>query len=1402
MAWPLIRIDLDERSRDFQRIALQPGFPVLDRFGANTSVLRQWLGRFAAEAQWDEQTVRFLWRDDEDNSPPSDAHPATMTDLREPLKAELAELQDRLKKVAPKSPNDRVLLGIMQQRLERALSTDASQSEVLFKVRVRGRWRLVWCWGYDRRHSKSANLTVCTNEPCRLAFFDDAETRHRCPRCKKKVKSGSLLRSVATLVFLALVVAGGGYLAWDRAGRPGFGTATQSVQGVVVDAVTNRPIGGAAIRLSSDPQSVVNSDPRGEFEFSFKDRGPGKLQVSAPGYQTEAWEPPREKRADARQKIALRGDSDVVGLVVEAGTDRPIPFPTIRATASEHQGTGDDVGLFLLPGMPSGTREFEVSADGFQPLRVTQELKPGRSPDLLIALTGAATLHGTVVDAYNKQPVAGASIKIVGLPGESTSDEKGIFQRKDLPGRSCQIEVSAAGYFTREFERPLAPTGESTLRFLLRPELTSFNGIVSDSSNTPIGSAKVQIEGMDIPAVSSADGQFQLAGVRRGTHKTVLSADGYPPRMVDVTVPTPDGKPARLVLAGGERLVGTVTDAGGKSPVKNAEIRLANGRWKTNTDDQGKFEITELPKGTLPLEVIGRGYRAAQLEVRTDGGETSVAIELRGSTVLSGTVTSAFDQRPIEGAEVALEGTTITRTTDVEGRFRFEDVVAGTAKVSVAANGYRTAMETRETEPDQEATLPVTLHGAATLTGKVVSAETGEPIQGAEITTADTDRKLTTNDTGEFSQSDWPARMVHLSVAAPGFSPETLDHDLSTPDAPAPTIRLKPPRSVGGRVVDARSDKPIAGARVTLSGGSPPVETDEQGRFQATAPRADSYEFSVAASGYPPQTFIERVKSGPNATDAEETQFKLALKHDSDEKPPAEPLTTDGTTPPPSAADQFGPNPRAARDPLDVEFFGIHTRAANVSFVVDCSGSMSGTRLERTKLELLKSVLNLNPKQMFYVAFFDDKPYYMFKAAKSPVIASPLNKVRTYKWMKTVDGGGGTIPEPALEFVSTMNPQSIFLLSDGQFDPLSESLYDEFKQKKIQVNTIAFEDESGRQELEGIAERTHGTYRFVPEAPIPKLYEISLVTQLYDELLEQWLDPKTSAADAGDAHDALVEFCNGEDFGPKRNAGEADRRSARDDWRKWWVEHKLTPEIQDQDDEQLKKNLGNKNFWWRWASLAVLDQKGITDGATFLPKVRDPESGIQQAARRALARLAVDEDHGPPEGAGTVAVRNAYDKWSEWWRREKYIDNLKKKPDDSLIHDFDSPDVKTRRAAVQAAADRGRFTQPNPLIERLSDPDQAVRQSAYDALVKTAGQDVGPGDCSDRSRCESAAKEWHNVFNARAEKAAEKTLRLAESFEKNNRSDTAVEWYQRVIERYPNSEAAKTAASRLKALGP
>ncbi|CAN5392054.1 hypothetical protein BH23BAC3_BH23BAC3_17370 [soil metagenome] len=75
---------------------------------------------------------------------------------------------------------------------------------------------------------------------------------------------------------------------------------------------------------------------------------------------------------------------------------------------------------------------------------------------------------------------------------------------------------------------------------------------------------------------------------------------------------------------------------------------------------------------------------------------------------LTGTVVDADMQEGVEGAEVTLEETDQSTTTDEFGTFTFSDLEEGTYTVSVSAEGYSNAAEEVEVT-EQGATIEIQL---------------------------------------------------------------------------------------------------------------------------------------------------------------------------------------------------------------------------------------------------------------------------------------------------------------------------------------------------------------------------------------------------------------------------------------------------------------------------------------------------------------------------------------------------------------------------------------------------------------------------------------------------------------------------------------------------------------------
>jgi hypothetical protein len=159
-------------------------------------------------------------------------------------------------------------------------------------------------------------------------------------------------------------------------------------------------------------------------------------------------------------------------------------------------------------------------------------------------------------------------------------------------------------------------------------------------------------------------------------------------------------------------------------------------------------------------------------------------------------------------------------------------------------------------------------------------------------------------------------------------------------------------------------------------------------------------------------------------------------------------------------------------------FFGLEASGDRVVFVVDISGSMNGRRFFRARNELRQSIENLRENQQFFVIFFNDSALPMPTEKLLP--ATRENISRTVDWLKYVECGGGTNPLPGLLLALQLQPDAIYLLTDGKFDP---QVVWEVTQAEplvpIPIYTISFASRTAEKLLKSIAKETGGSYRYV-----------------------------------------------------------------------------------------------------------------------------------------------------------------------------------------------------------------------------------------------------------------------------------------------------------------------------------
>ncbi len=543
------------------------------------------------------------------------------------------------------------------------------------------------------------------------------------------------------------------------------GTAIADAE-ISIEAVQR---GMMSVRFSSGGEADAKTDARGRFVI--EDLLPGQpvnLTVMKKGYASESvanlLPPPSEPvaivlltAASIKGQVVDQQGEPIQGAHVMANPDHRMM--TAGGTALQHRrpawaNTGED-GSFVIEDVDPGILQVTARARGYQQkIQAGVELPAGGEVEIDFALEEGAIIEGTVTTSDGK-PVVQASIT-VSEPVDRFSGRNAISAsgRTDVEGR-YQLTGSPIGPATisvyheqgRQLQKSIEVQPGTNVVDLVLERGFEISGQVVDPDGNPMHGATLTIQqavqpgeisysfGGDTQAASGGDGTFTLTGVKAGRYTVTASRDGYAPAHAkDIEVKS-DVSGLLLELGRGATLKGRVLglDFDELGTLTLVGFSQHAGMHHGQVDFEGEYAFENLGPGQWHIQAqVASSGRSANLQVEMPEGVPEVVKDIEFGTGFTLTGVVLDGGQPLVGINVGANGTTGTSghaVTDADGRFRIENLKAGSYHFMVMSGMGLQHSEALELVGDHELRVELATGGVA---GYVRDIE-GRPLAGAAV---------------------------------------------------------------------------------------------------------------------------------------------------------------------------------------------------------------------------------------------------------------------------------------------------------------------------------------------------------------------------------------------------------------------------------------------------------------------------------------------------------------------------------------------------------------------------------------------------------------------------------------------------------------------------------------------
>ncbi len=411
----------------------------------------------------------------------------------------------------------------------------------------------------------------------------------------------------------------------------------------------------------------------------------------------------------------------------------------------------------------------------------------------------------------------------------------------------------------------------------------TLSGVVKDSldATKPVANAVVSLrrgasQQVYLRDTTDATGAYSFSDVADSSYTIRVTATGYVAKTSSTITVSGANQTVNfdLVPIVYGKVAGTITDAAGSSPISGAIVTLRVGTQTRATDTvgaDGKYQFDSVASGTYSVRAVAATYTTSTTDSVIVSGSATKTVDIALAKIVYGTVSGTVTDSATPSTKIAQAVVTLrvggqirdTDTTDADGAYQFDSVVAGTYSVRVAASTYLT--ETVDSVV-VSGTAPITVNVAlvkilyATISGTVTdSGPTPAPLGGAVVTLQAAGgiggtRRDTTDAQGNYSFDSVSTGTYTLAAVDSGYARRTVVVTAAgasqTIDFKLLTIQIS---SLAGVVTDSGTTQPVSGAVVSLRLGNSTVirdTTGTDGTYSFASVETGDYILRVEMMGY------------------------------------------------------------------------------------------------------------------------------------------------------------------------------------------------------------------------------------------------------------------------------------------------------------------------------------------------------------------------------------------------------------------------------------------------------------------------------------------------------------------------------------------------------------------------